>query len=135
MSRIYFNNFYGKINGKSILDYQIDKDKYKLETIEERIEYIKELLNVTYINGIEFPDDFWEEIFEQKDNKTSHINLTPNNDTDLYSDSNVCKVLESFGTYILQPDKEYRKKNKLKIYNDEIEVQKALKKEKATICK
>ena len=135
MSRIYFNNFYGKINGKSIFDYQIDKDKYKLETIEERIEYIKELLNVTYINGIEFPDDFWEEIFEQKDNKTSHINLTPNNDTDLYSDSNVCKVLESFGTYILQPDKEYRKKNKLKIYNDEIEFQKALKKEKATICK
>ena len=135
MSRIYFNNFYGKINGKSIFDYQIDKDKYKLEIIEERIEYIKELLNVTYINGIEFPDDFWEEIFEQKDNKTSHINLTPNNDTDLYSDSNVCKVLESFGTYILQPDKEYRKKNKLKIYNDEIEFQKALKKEKATICK
>ena len=135
MSRVYFNNFYGKINGKSIFDYQIDKDKYKLETIEERIEYIKELLNVTYINGIEFPDDFWEEIFEQKDNKTSHINLTPNNDTDLYSDSNVCKVLESFGTYILQPDKEYRKKNKLKIYNDEIEFQKALKKEKATICK
>ena len=35
MSRVYFNNFYGKINGKSIFDYQIDKDKYKLETIEE----------------------------------------------------------------------------------------------------
>ena len=135
MSRIYFNNFYGKINGKSIFDYQIDKDKYKLETIEERIEYIKELSNVTYSTDVEFPDDFWEEIFEHKDNKTSHINLTPNNDTDLYSDSNVCKVLESFGTYILQPDKEYRKKNKLKIYNDEIEFQKALKKEKATICK
>lgn len=135
MSRIYFNNFYGKLNDKSIFDYQIDKDKYKLENVEERIEYIKELLNLTYINDIEFPDNFWEEIFEQKDNKTSHINLCPNNDTDLYSDSNICKVLESFGTYILQLDKEYRKKNKLKIYNNEVEFQKALKKEKATICK
>ena len=136
MSRIYFNNFYGKINGKSIFDYQIDKDKYKLETVEERIEYIKELLNLKYIDGVELNGDlFWDEIFEQKNEKTSHINLTPNNDTDLYSDSNICKVLESFGTYILQPDKEYRKKNKLKIYNDEIEFQKALKKEKATICK
>ena len=136
MSRVYFNNFYGKINGKSIFDYQIDKDKYKLETVEERIEYIKELLNLKYIDGVELNGDlFWDEIFEQKNEKTSHINLTPNNDTDLYSDSNICKVLESFGTYILQPDKEYRKKNKLKIYNDEIEFQKALKKEKATICK
>ena len=136
MSRAYFNNFYGKINGKSIFDYQIDKDKYKLESVEERIEYIKELLNLKYIDGVELNGDlFWDEIFEQKDNKTSHINLIPNSDTDLYSDSNICKVLESFGTYILQPDKEYRKKNKLKIYNDEIEFQKALKKEKATICK
>ena len=130
MSRTYFNNFYGKINGKSIFDYQIDKDKYKLESVEERIEYIKELLNLKYIDGVELNGDlFWDEIFEQKNEKTSHINLTPNNDTDLYSDSNICKVLESFGTYILQPDKEYRKKNKLKIYNDEIEFQKALKKE------
>lgn len=135
MSRVFFNNFYGKLNDKSIFDYQIDKDKYKLENVEERIEYIKELLNLTYINDIEFPDNFWEEIFEQKDNKTSHINLCPNNNTDLYSDSNICKVLEGLGTYILQPDKEYRKKNKLKIYNNEVEFQKALKKEKATICK
>ena len=136
MSRAYFNNFYGKINGKSIFDYQIDKDKYKLETVEERIEYIKELLNLKYIDGVELNGDlFWDEIFEQKNEKTSHINLTPNNNMNLYSESNICKVLESFGTYILQPAKEYRKKNKLKIYNDEIEFQKALKKEKATICK
>ncbi|MFX7845255.1 hypothetical protein ABTK14_23650, partial [Acinetobacter baumannii] len=80
-------------------------------------EYIKELLNLKYIDGVELNGDlFWDEIFEQKNEKTSHINLTPNNDTDLYSDSNICKVLESFATYILQPDKEYRKKNKLKIY-------------------
>ena len=136
MSRTYFNNFYGKINGKSIFDYQIDKDKYKLETVEERIEYIKELLNLKYIDGVELNGDlFWDEIFEQKNEKKSHINLSPNANEDLATDSNICKVLESFGTYILQPDKEYRKKNKLKIYNDEIEFQKALKKEKATICK
>ena len=136
MGRIFFNNFYGKIDDKGIYDYQIDKDKYKLETVEERIKYIKELLNLQYIDGVELNGDlFWDEIFEQKNEKKSHINLSPNANEDLATDSNICKVLESFGTYILQPDKEYRKKNKLKIYNDETEFQKALKKEKATICK
>ena len=136
MSRIYFNNFYGKIDNKGIYDYQIDKDKYKLETIEERIEYIKELLNLQYINGVELNGDlFWDEIFEQKNEKRSHINLSPNANEDLATDSNICKLLESLGTYILQPDKEYRKKNKLKIYNNEEEFQKALKKEKSYVCR
>lgn len=136
MGRIYFNNFYGKIDNKGIYDYQIDKDKYKLETIEERIEYIKELLNLQYINGVELNGDlFWDEIFEQKNEKRSHINLSPNANEDLATDSNICKLLESLGTYILQPDKEYRKKNKLKIYNNEEEFQKALKKEKSYVCR
>lgn len=136
MGRIYFNNFYGKIDGKSIFDYQIDKDKYKLETVEERIEYIKELLNLKYIDGVELNEDlFWDEIFEQKNEKRSHINLSPNANEDLATDSNICKLLESLGTYILQPDEEYRKKNKLKIYNNEEEFQKALKKEKSYIHK
>ena len=136
MSRIYFNNFYGKIDNKGIYDYQIDKDKYKLETVEERIEYIKELLNLKYIDGVELNEDlFWDEIFEQKNEKRSHINLSPNANEDLATDSNICKLLESLGTYILQPDEEYRKKNKLKIYNNEEEFQKALKKEKSYIHK
>lgn len=136
MGRIYFNNFYGKIDGKSIFNYQIDKDKYKLETVEERIEYIKELLNLKYIDGVELNEDlFWDEIFEQKNEKRSHINLSPNANEDLATDSNICKLLESLGTYILQPDKEYRKKNKLKIYNNEEEFQKALKKEKSYVCR
>lgn len=136
MGRIYFNNFYGKIDNKGIYDYQIDKDKYKLETIEERIEYIKELLNLQYINGVELNGDlFWDEIFEQKNEKRSHINLSPNANEDLATDSNICKLLESLGTYILQPDKEYRKKNKLKIYNNEEEFQKAFKKEKSYVCR
>lgn len=136
MGRIYFNNFYGKIDGKSIFDYQIDKDKYKLETVEERIEYIKELLNLKYIDEVELNGElFWDEIFEQKNEKRSHINLSPNANEDLATDSNVCKLLESLGTYILQPDEEYRKKNKLKIYNNEEEFQRALKKEKSYIHK
>lgn len=136
MGRIYFNNFYGKIDGKSIFNYQIDKDKYKLETVEERIEYIKELLNLQYIDGVELNGDlFWDEIFEQKNEKRSHINLSPNANEDLATDSNICKLLESLGTYILQPDEEYRKKNELKIYNNEEEFQKALKKEKSYIHK
>lgn len=135
-NRIYFNNFYGKIDGKSIFDYQIDKDKYKLETVEERIEYIKELLNLKYIDGVELNEElFWDEIFEQKNEKRSHINLSPNTNEDLATDSNICKLLESLGTYILQPDEEYRKKNKLKIYNNEEEFQRALKKEKSYIHK
>lgn len=136
MGRIYFNNFYGKIDGKSIFDYQIDKDKYKLETVEKRIEYIKELLNLQYIDGVELNGDlFWDEIFEQKNEKRSHINLSPNTNEDLATDSNICRLLESLGTYILQPDEEYRKKNKLKIYNNEEEFQRALKKEKSYIHK
>lgn len=131
--RAYFNNFYGKINGKSINDYKIDNDKYSLETVEERIEYIKELLDIEEIDGIQFPDKFWEEVFEQKNNGTSHINLCPNSDTDLYSTSNICKALEGMGTYILQPDKEFRKKEKLKIYNSEAEFQQALIREKKYI--
>lgn len=136
MGRIYFNNFYGKIDGKSIFDYQIDKDKYKLGTVEERIEYIKELLNLKYIDEVELNGElFWDEIFEQKNEKRSHINLSPNANEDLATDSNICKLLESLGTYILQPDEEYRKKNKLKIYNNEEEFQRALKKEKSYIHK
>lgn len=134
MSRVYFNNFYGKIDGKSIFDYIILDGE--INNLEERMDYVYKLLNIIVKDGIEFNgDEYWDEIFVQKNNK-SHINLMPNNQTDLYSNSNVAETLEMLGNYILWYDPEKKKienDNKIKIYYTEKEFRKAIDKEKKYI--
>lgn len=57
-------NFYGEIGGKSLNDFTKDLD-YNLLTVEERIDFIKDILGEYEINGVNFYHKFWEEIFTQ----------------------------------------------------------------------
>lgn len=59
------NNFYGKINGKTINDFKIEKKAYKLQNSDERIEYINGLIGMHKIGDIEFYDKYLEELFTQ----------------------------------------------------------------------
>ena len=129
-NRIYFNRFYSKINGRNIYDYT--KLDVSLKTLEERLEYVDKLLNLIRDEyGIEFSDDeFWNEVFVQRPNKTSYIDLMPNNDTELYSDSNIAKTLEMIANYILWCDPDKNKKENIKIFNDEKKFQDALSKDR-----
>lgn len=132
-ARVYFNRFFSKIDGKGIYDYT--KLDTNINDLEGRIQYIYDLLNVIKDeNGIEFSnDEFWNEIFEQRPNKTSYIDLIPNNETELYSDSNVAKTLEMLSNYILWCDPDKNKKEYIKIYNNEEDFKNALIKEKKCI--
>lgn len=130
MGRVYFNRFFSKIDGKGIYDYT--KLDTNINDLEGRIQYIYDLLNVIKDkNGIEFSnDEFWNEIFEQRPNKTSYIDLIPNNETELYSDSNVAKTLEMLSNYILWCDPDKNKKEYIKVYDNEKKFQEAISKDR-----
>ena len=116
-ARVYFNRFFSKIDGKGIYDYtQLDTN---IDDLEGRLKYIYDLLNITKDeNGIEFSnDEFWNEIFIQRNNKTSYIDLCPNTETELYSDSNVAKTLEMLSNYILWCDPNKKEKSYIKKRN------------------
>lgn len=132
-ARIYFNRFFSKINGKGIYDYA--KLDTNINDLEERIQYVYDLLNVVKDeNGTEFSnDEFWNEVFEQRPNKTSYIDLIPNNETELYTDSNIAKTLEMLANYIFWADPNKNKKENIKIYNNEEDFKNALIKEKKCI--
>ena len=134
-ARVYFNRFFSKIDGKGIYDYtQLDTN---IDDLEGRLKYIYDLLNITKDeNGIEFSnDEFWNEIFIQRNNKTSYIDLCPNTETELYSDTNVAKTLEMLSNYILWCDPNKKEKSYIKIYDDEKKFRDALYKEKKYIEK
>ena len=133
MGRIYFNRFFSKIDGKNIYDYT--KLDTTIDDLEGRIQYIYDLLNVAKDeNGVEFSnDEFWNEVFEQRPNKTSYIDLIPNNETELYTDSNIAKTLEMLANYIFWADPNKNKKENIKIYNNEEDFKNALIKEKKCI--
>ena len=119
MGRIFFNRFFSKINNKGIYDYKnVNTD---IKDLEGRLEYIYNLLNVVKDEyGIEFSnDEFWNEIFVQRNNKTSYIDLMPNTETELYTDSNIAKTLEMLGNYILWCDPNKKERSYIKIYDDE----------------
>lgn len=130
MSRIYFNRFFSKIDKKGIYDYA--KLDTNINDLEGRIQYVYDLLNIIKDkNGIEFSnDEFWNEIFEQRPNKTSYIDLIPNNETELYSDSNIAKTLEAIANYIMWCDPNKKKKEHIKIYDNEKKFQDAISKDR-----
>ena len=135
MGRIFFNRFFSKINNKGIYDYKnVNTD---IKDLEGRLEYIYNLLNVVKDEyGIEFSnDEFWNEIFVQRNNKTSYIDLMPNTETELYTDSNIAKTLEMLGNYILWCDPNKKERSYIKIYDDEKKFKDALYKEKKYIEK
>lgn len=58
------NNFYGKKSGKTIRDFTVDLD-YKLETVEDRIEFLNNRLEISRVGDVEFAHDFFVELFDQ----------------------------------------------------------------------
>ena len=78
MSRIHFNRFFSKIDKKGIYDYA--KLDTNINDLEGRIQYVYDLLKVIKDkNGIEFSnDEFWNEKFIQRINKSSYFDLITN---------------------------------------------------------
>ena len=114
------NNFYGKKNGKTIRDFTVDLD-YKLETVEDRIEFLNSRLEISKVGDVEFAHDFFVELFDQTfDNNinTSSVKLLLNSEDAQYSESNIANELAKLSDYILAKDKR-ETKEKIKIYSEE----------------
>ena len=62
------NNFFGKINGKSIHDFSKGLD-YSIDNVKDRLDYINKRFNATTVGDTEdhkkFYDSFFENLFEQ----------------------------------------------------------------------
>lgn len=108
---------------------------YKLDTIDERIGLLHEILNTEFVGEWEFPDEAIMDIIEQTENEgidTSTIKACINKDDPLYSDSILSKILEVLGSYILncKEVKEKYKEPGIKVYHTKELFQRALKEEK-----
>ena len=58
-------SFKGKIDGKSIKDYQ-NKIDLSVKTIQEIIDQVNKVLNIEEVNGIQFNGDlFWQVIWDE----------------------------------------------------------------------
>ena len=111
------NHFYGEIGGKNIYSYL--KKNYKLNTVEERINYINELFGMYEVDGATFYDEYWDEVYNQ-DRKHSKIDIVLNRSKSTYSTSNIALALEKVADYILKVDdyKDEDERNYV-IYNSE----------------
>lgn len=161
------NNFYGKINGMTASDL-VKNMNYELNTINDRIEFVKSRLLIDEINGVQFPIPYLEQVFMQEDPNMSgkdglfyvsdidkhmtldelekwcddnekqyekylgkgKIKLILNKKDSLYSDSNIARILESLGTYILILDKKKDNEEYIKVYHSEELFKRALKEER-----
>ena len=102
------------------LDYGITDYKKREEIVNGLFNQFEE--NV--VEGLQGLDDFWIDIFEQKmEDKidTSHIKASLNQCDALYSESEIAKILEIIGTYlIMSPDvreQEKESQEKIRIYH------------------
>ena len=114
MKKTYINNkFTGKINGKCASDYYSKGKNIKYGSTEDRIEKAKEILGSEIINGKEFYDEFWTNVFLQNDEEEYQggIKLILNKDDSIYSESNIASTLELIGTAILRGDKKKENPN------------------------
>ena len=66
------NHFYGKINGKSIGSFL--KFNYNLNTCEERIDFVNEVLEMYKVDGVEFYNEYFDEVYDQ-DRKFGKIDI------------------------------------------------------------
>ena len=101
---------------------------WSLQTYEERLSLIKEILNIQEVNGVEFADDFWLNLFEQKVDEQTGLNQ---NDS-LYTDSYPATTLETISTYLLNSPalkKEKRDEPKLRLYHSKEMFQRAIQEE------
>ena len=109
------NNFYGKIGGKhngNFLNFN-----YKLNTCEERIAFVNEVLEMYKVDGVEFYHEYFDEVYDQE-RKHSKIDLVIDKSKSTYTTSNIASSLELIANYILAVDDVDDKVN-YKIYTSE----------------
>ena len=109
------NNFYGKIGGKHIGNFL--NFNYKLNTCEERIAFVNEVLEMYKVDGVEFYHEYFDEVYDQE-RKHSKIDLVIDKSKSTYSTSNIANALELIASYILAVDDVDDKVN-YKIYTSE----------------
>ena len=109
------NHFYGKINGKSIGSFL--KFNYNLNTCEERINFVNEVLEMYKVDGVEFYNEYFDEVYDQ-DRKFGKIDIVIGKDKSQYTESNSASTLEMLANYILAVDEKDEGIN-YKIYTSE----------------
>ena len=109
------NHFYGKINGKSIGSFL--KFNYNLNTCEERIDFVNEVLEMYRVDGVEFYNEYFDEVYDQ-DRKFGKIDIVIGKDKSQYTESNIASALEMIANYILAVDEKDKDIN-YKIYTSE----------------
>ena len=109
------NHFYGKINGKSIGSFL--KFNYNLNTCEERIDFVNEVLEMYKVDGVEFYNEYFDEVYDQ-DRKFGKIDIVIGKDKSQYTESNIASALEMIANYILAVDEKNEGIN-YKIYTSE----------------
>lgn len=109
------NHFYGKINGKSIGSFL--KFNYNLNTCEERINFVNEVLEMYKVDGVEFYNEYFDEVYDQ-DRKFGKIDIVIGKDKSQYTESNIASALEMIANYILAVDEKDDRIN-YKIYTSE----------------
>lgn len=120
-------SFKGKIDGKSIKDYQ-NKIDLSVKTSQEIIDQVNKVLNIEEVNGVQFNGDlFWQVIWDEGVCKTDI------NTNDLcWSNTEVCKTLEIMASYILMKD-DKEKRRELKMYDDKKLIKRA-EKDREKVC-
>ena len=102
------NNFNGKLEGKSAYEYYQAIKGLRKQNAKETIEVIREIIGSEFINDREFVHPFWEKLFIQKDERNEWeggVKLVLSTSDNLYSDSNIARILENMGTLIIDSEK------------------------------
>ena len=102
------NNFNGKLEGKSAYEYYQAIKGLKKQHVKETIEFIREGIGSEFINDREFVHPFWEKVFIQKDERDEWeggVKLVLSTSDNLYTDSNIARILENMGTLIIDSEK------------------------------
>ena len=102
------NNFNGKLEGKSAYEYYQAIKGLRKQNAKETIEVIREIIGSEFINDREFVHPFWEKVFIQKDERDEWeggVKLLLSTSDNLYTDSNIARILENMGTLIIDSEK------------------------------
>lgn len=102
------NNFNGKLEGKSAYEYYQAVKGLRKQNAKETIEVIREIIGSEFINDREFVHPFWEKVFIQKDERDEWeggVKLLLSTSDNLYTDSNIARILENMGTLIIDSEK------------------------------
>lgn len=135
MTKTYTNNnFRGKMNGVSFYDLYTKSKNIRCNALEELIEeYNEKIFKTEIIDGKEFyNEDLLVNVFIQDDEDgekkyPGKINLILNKTDSLYSDSNVCKFLESLGSELIKKYKcEDEDERSIKVYHNKALFEKAM---------